>query len=91
MSNRAVDETVFRQVLTGLADAVVVASADGRVLYANDAALRLFGPDIVYAQRDAWSQRFGIYYPDGAPSTCARSTIFPWCARSAGRSASMRS
>lgn len=66
-------ETIEAQLtpaLGVLADAVTIQRPDGRVIYANDAAARLYGFEspqrLVAASPDAFSQRFDFFHEDGS-------------------------
>src|SRR6185437_5167719 len=59
-------------ILGGLAEAVTVNDADGRTVYANDAAARLLGrTDAVGAEPGELAARFVITGEDGTPLTSA--------------------
>ena len=58
-------------ILGSLAEAVTVQDARGRLVYANDAAARLFGlpdvPTVLTADQDDLAGRFESRHPDGRP------------------------
>jgi hypothetical protein len=62
---------LLEAVLANLADGVLVASATGERLYANDAAARLAGfgsaAELLAAPADLVRDRFRIFHPDGSP------------------------
>ncbi len=53
-------DTAFRSI----SDGIVVASADGKSIYANPAAERVIGLGIADAPPETWAEKYGIYYPD---------------------------
>ncbi len=61
----ATDAGVLRSVLDGMAEAVVVADAAGRLVYFNPAAERLHGIGLTGEPPEGWGRRYGIFLPDG--------------------------
>ena len=65
------DEEINRQkdllqlVLASIADGVVVADANGKFLLFNGAAERILGTGATDTAPDQWSDRYGVYFPDG--------------------------
>ncbi|MBI5919409.1 MAG: PAS domain S-box protein [Nitrosomonadales bacterium] len=58
------DEQIQRLILDSMAEAVVVADAEGRVLKFNKAAERLHGMGLSEGLPDGWGARYGIFLPD---------------------------
>ena len=59
--------SVHETALESLADGIVVADADGRVVLTNAAARRLLGADPAAIPATDWCQGMGLCGPDGAP------------------------
>jgi PAS domain-containing protein len=61
----------FEGILAVLAEAVAVIDADGRLVYANDAAVGLFGAasaaELLRAKPGELLARLSLTYPDGTP------------------------
>jgi PAS domain S-box-containing protein len=61
----------FEGILDVLAEAVAVIDGEGRLVYANDAAVRLFGAasaaELMQAQPGELLARLALTYPDGTP------------------------
>ncbi|HZH15189.1 MAG TPA: PAS domain S-box protein [Archangium sp.] len=57
-------QPLLRAILDNSVDGLAVADATGRLLYFNDVARRILGVGIVDSEPNAWSERYGIFYPD---------------------------
>ncbi len=59
------DAEAWRSVLDGMAEAVVVADAAGRLVYFNTAAEQLHGVGLTGEPPEGWGQRYGLFLEDG--------------------------
>ncbi len=59
------DAEALRSVLDGMAEAVVVADAAGRLVYFNRAAEQLHGIGLTTEPPEGWGKRYGIFLEDG--------------------------
>src|SRR4051794_10093544 len=70
-SELRVSRDQLQAILNGVADAVTVQRADGRLVYANDAAARSLGfassDDMMLASPAAFTQRYELFDEDGQP------------------------
>ncbi|REG28900.1 PAS domain S-box-containing protein [Archangium gephyra] len=57
-------QPLLRAILDNAAEGLAVADAKGRLLYFNDTARKILGVGLVDAAPEAWSERYGIFYPD---------------------------
>ena len=53
-------DTAFRSI----SDGIVVANANGEILYANPAAEQIVGVGVTDAPQEEWAQKYGTYYLD---------------------------
>lgn len=59
------DQAMFRTVLESVVEGVIVADLEGRFLIFNTAARNLLGEGPTEGSPDEWSERYGLFYPDG--------------------------
>ena len=53
-------DTAFRSI----SDGIVVASADGKLVYGNPAAEQIIGLGLADEPPETWAETYGLYYPD---------------------------
>lgn len=58
------ERDILRSILDNLAEGVIVANVQGKLLLFNSAAQRLAGIGLLDAQMTEWSQAYGVYYGD---------------------------
>jgi PAS domain S-box-containing protein len=59
--------TWLQSILNSLGEAVVVADANGKLLYFNPVAERLHGRGRADVPPEEWSREYGVCFPDGTP------------------------
>ena len=52
------------EALSSLGDGVLIVDELMRLVYHNDAAMRLIGANVLSAKPETWSAAYGIFYPD---------------------------
>ena len=55
---------ILQSILSSMADAVIVADKEGKLLVFNPAAERLFGKGATQTSSSEWSHQYGLYLPD---------------------------
>ncbi|HYO52833.1 PAS domain S-box protein [Archangium sp.] len=55
---------LLRAILDNSSEGLFIVDAKGDQLYANDQARRLLGIGLTDSSPDAWSERYGVFYPD---------------------------
>ncbi len=61
-------DSVWQAAMDMLGDGVVLADAEGHVMYANSAARKMFGDDVSATRPEEWPARFGLH---AASTLCA--------------------
>lgn len=64
-------DAVISSVFDGMADGVMVADAEGRMLFTNPAAVRLTGVGLSDEPPDKWTEQYGVFSPDTGSSVPA--------------------
>jgi PAS domain S-box-containing protein len=55
---------ILQSILSSMADAVIVADKEGKLLVFNPAAERMFGKGATQTSSSEWSRQYGLYLPD---------------------------